>query len=41
VGKEFKTMVIDSNDNTHTYYGLPQLRDKENVEEVDYDQDLF
>ena len=41
VGKEFKTMVIDSNDNTHTYYGLPQLRDKEHVEEVDYDQDLF
>jgi len=41
VGKEFKTMKIDSNEGTYTYFGFPQLRDKENVEEVDYDQDLF
>jgi hypothetical protein len=41
VGKEFKTMKIDSNKGTVNYWGLPILRDKENVEEPDYDADLF
>jgi hypothetical protein len=41
VGKEFKTMKIDSNKGTVNYWGLPILRDKENVEEPDYDTDLF
>lgn len=41
VGKEFKTMKIDSNTGTVSYWGLPILRDKENVEEPDYDSDLF
>jgi hypothetical protein len=41
VGKEFKTMKIDNNTGIVSYWGLPVLRDKENVEEPDYDADLF
>jgi hypothetical protein len=41
VGKELKTMTINSNEGTHTFWGLPMLRDKENVEEPDYDSELF
>jgi hypothetical protein len=34
-------MKIDNNTGIVSYWGLPVLRDKENVEEPDYDADLF
>jgi len=41
IGKTFTTMKVDANEGTAKFYGLPVLRDKENVEEVDYSDDLF
>jgi hypothetical protein len=41
VGKEFMTMKINSENGTYKYYGLPILRDKENVEDIDYSDELF
>jgi len=39
IGKEFKTMRITAD--KYTFYGMPLLRDTENVEEADYTEDLF
>ena len=41
VGREYKTMNINSNEGTYKFYGLPMLRDKENAEEPDYSDELF
>ena len=41
LGKEYKTLNINATTGEYAFYGLPVLRDKENVEEVDYDADLF
>lgn len=41
LGKIFTTMKVDANEGSVNFYGLPILRDKENVEEVDYSDELF
>lgn len=41
LGKTFTTMKVDANEGSVKFYGLPVLRDKENVEEVDYSDELF
>lgn len=41
LGKTFTTMKVDAEEGSVNFYGLPVLRDKENVEEVDYSDELF
>lgn len=41
LGKTFTTMKVDAEEGKVQFYGLPVLRDKENVEEVDYSDELF
>lgn len=41
LGKIFTTMKVDANEGSVKFYGLPVLRDSENVEEVDYSDELF
>ena len=41
LGKTFTIMKVDAEEGKVQFYGLPVLRDKENVEEVDYSDELF